>query len=457
MSTTSTPSTSGASGNTAASGQASATKNGSTNASRSGQAAQSPADLFASLLGLLSATHDLPQSSDGSGLGAQDPTVLEDSSDSDAAGDNSGNPLAALLSWPGAPAFLPDAAATGKSGAGADPAGLTSGASVSASSQRLSTAADAAEGNSPGKGSLDLSGMTVLEQPEALDPDTLAAMPSPDQRPGAGHSIRPDTAAMGAKSISWRSTTALAQQAAGTQATTAPVTTQIQLGQAAQARGSMDAGSLASRSTLTLDNRFSAIAANDDLALPGAIGPHSQAHAQGGSDQASTGGGGFTDALDLERTKSTADESEFTLSPETPAEEPLPEEATLSPHALRHASLRVGENGEDAIDIQLALRGEQLNVDFRTDSAEARATLQSQASETLSDMLERGGIQLGQVSVGAQSQQSNRQGNAEARHAVSSAARRNGTPGTTGASDEGLRPAAAPRRSDGSRPLDLFV
>ena len=451
----STTPTSGASGNTATNGQTSATKNGSTNASRSGQAAQSPADLFASLLGLLSATHDLPQSSDGSGLGAQDPTVLEDSSDSDAADDNSGNPLAALLSWPGAPAFLPDAAATGKSGAGADPTGLTSGASVSANSQRLGTATHATDSND--SGALELNGMTVLEQPEALDPDTLAAMSSNGQRPAAGHNIRPDTAAMGARSASWRSTTALAQQAAGTHATTAPVTTQIQLGQAAQLRGSMDIGSPASRSTLALDNRFSAIAANDELALPGAIGPHSQAHAQGGSDQASTGGGGFTDALDLERTESTADESEFTLSPETPAEEPLPEEATLSPHALRHASLRVGENGEDAIDIQLALRGEQLNVDFRTDNAEARASLQSQASETLSDMLERGGIQLGQVSVGAQSQESNRQGDAEARHTVSAAARRNATSATASGNDEGLRPAAPPRRSDGSRPLDLFV
>ena len=165
----------------------------------------------------------------------------------------------------------------------------------------------------------------------------------------------------------------------------------------------------------------------------------------------------FTDALDQERTESHTEESDFTLAPETPTEELLPEEAALSPHALRHASLRVGENGEDAIDIQLALRGEQLNVDFRTDNAEARASLQSQASETLSDMLERGGIQLGQVSVGAQSQQSNRQGDAEARHTVPAAARRNATSATASGNDEGLRPAAPPRRSDGSRPLDLFV
>jgi flagellar hook-length control protein FliK len=453
----STTPTSGTSSSPSANGPGSAAKSGSASASRSGQTAQSPADLFASLLGLLSATHDMPQNTDGGGLAAQDSTIIEDSSDPDTHPDGSGNPLAALLSWPGAPAFLPDAAPIGKGGAGTDPAGVVPGTPQSANPQGLSTKSDVLDNNSPGQGTVELNGMTVLEQPESLDPDTLAAMSSNGQRPAAGYSTRPDTSAMGARSASWRSTTALAQQAAGTHATTAPVTTQIQLGQAAQVRGSMDFGSPASRSTLALDNRFSVIAANDDLAPQGAIGPHGQAHAQGGSEQPATGGGTFTDALDQERTESHTEESDFTLAPETPAEELLPEEAALSPHALRHASLRVGENGEDAIDIQLALRGEQLNVDFRTDNAEARASLQSQASETLSDMLERGGIQLGQVSVGAQSQQSNRQGDAEARHAVSAAARRNSTPATAGASDEGLRTATAPRRSDGSRPLDLFV
>jgi flagellar hook-length control protein FliK len=125
---------------------------------------------------------------------------------------------------------------------------------------------------------------------------------------------------------------------------------------------------------------------------------------------------------------------------------------------LRHASLRVGEGTQDAIDIQLSMDGQELNVDFRTDSAEARATLSQHADQSLGSLLERSGIQLGGVSVGAQHQQG--QPPRETPQGT--------TPNTplapTGAGQDGdpVAPGAAPRgqlaaRQDSSRPLDLFV
>src|SRR5690606_15270324 len=42
---------------------------------------------------------------------------------------------------------------------------------------------------------------------------------------------------------------------------------------------------------------------------------------------------------------------------------------------LRHASLRVGEAGADAIDIQLSMKGQEVQVAFQSDNAEARASL----------------------------------------------------------------------------------
>jgi flagellar hook-length control protein FliK len=123
---------------------------------------------------------------------------------------------------------------------------------------------------------------------------------------------------------------------------------------------------------------------------------------------------------------------------------------------LRHASLRVGQEGQDAIDIQLSVKGQEVQVDFRTDDANARQTLENSADGTLADLLQRSGIQLAGVSVGA--------------HTASGGEQRHAGPGESGGarparsgdrvSGEATAPVAprpAPLRADGSRPLDLFV
>ena len=118
---------------------------------------------------------------------------------------------------------------------------------------------------------------------------------------------------------------------------------------------------------------------------------------------------------------------------------------------LRHASLRVGEGGADAIDIQLSVKGQEVQVAFQTDNAEARATLRESAGESLADLLQRSGIQLGSVSVGSQGQA----------HSDGSGARptvRNiKSVGRGGPAAETAVPAARQPRTDGSRPLDVFA
>jgi len=121
---------------------------------------------------------------------------------------------------------------------------------------------------------------------------------------------------------------------------------------------------------------------------------------------------------------------------------------------LRHASLRVGQGGQDAIDIQLSVKGQEVQVDFRTDNADARASLENNADQSLADMLQRSGIQLAGVSVGAQGQGSDRRASSDettAQRVGRASQRVTDTPVPPGPT------RTAPLRPDGSRPLDLFV
>lgn len=121
---------------------------------------------------------------------------------------------------------------------------------------------------------------------------------------------------------------------------------------------------------------------------------------------------------------------------------------------LRHASLRVGGEGSaDAIDIQLQLKGQEVQVAFQTDNPEARAQLRENAGESLADLMQRGGIQLGSVSVGSQGQP---QGGGSQAHVATEQTPR-------AAQRQPAPPQAVSRepiertRADGSRPLDVFA
>jgi hypothetical protein len=146
---------------------------------------------------------------------------------------------------------------------------------------------------------------------------------------------------------------------------------------------------------------------------------------------------------------------------------PEPESAQLSHWStqhLRHAHLRLGEGALDSVDIRLSMQGQDLSVDFRTDNADIRQSLAQQANLSLAALLERSGIALADVSVGAQQQQRQPQahdqgqgsepqrGDGHARVGRGAAGRVEADPSA------GLRiPIAQPLRADGSRPLDLFV
>lgn len=131
-----------------------------------------------------------------------------------------------------------------------------------------------------------------------------------------------------------------------------------------------------------------------------------------------------------------------------------------SAQQLRQASLRVNAGEDSSIDIQLSLKGQEVQVSFRSDDAQTRASL-AQESALLNEQLQRSGMTLGGVSVGAQTADGQSQG------------QRSGQPSTQATSGADLRGnrggesvtrAAAPvttaqplPRADGSQPLDLFV
>jgi hypothetical protein len=226
----------------------------------------------------------------------------------------------------------------------------------------------------------------------------------------------------------------------------------------------IDAGpALPLHSTVALDQRF-AQAVSDEASLdtPLAATPlHSAVPMAGGADhtgQPGTGGEAGAEGGDRSDTRDelrsdARDETydEALAQADAEAEERL--DSFASPH-LRQASLRIGEDGENAIDVRLSLTGQELDLSFRTDSAEARAELRQSAEGTLADLLQRGGIQLGDVSVSDQRGQQGQDGPATppARPGAPSAR------ADTAAAPAGSAVPATPRpRSDGSRPLDLFV
>lgn len=422
------------------------------------------ADLFANLLSLLSATNDTLPVADG--LPAE---LVQDAAEPTADGSGEAQ-LEAMMAWAALPTS--GAAASGTPGAvasGADPAsrGLPGTAPE---------AGPAAQAATPEGAPADtLQGLQVLDQPEALDEQTLAQLPAqtatdPQTDLGtgaaaAGNGAPPaaPTPAAAARPGAWRSTAQMAgtsalQQWHHTQAQAQPTPA------AERAAVRIDAGpALPLRSTIALDQRF-AQATSDEVSVdtPLAAAPLQGAVPMaGGADhtgQPGTGGEAGTEGDDTSDTRDglrsdARDETydEALAQADAEAEERL--DSFASPH-LRQASLRIGEDGDNAIDVRLSLTGQELDLSFRTDSAEARAELRQSAEGTLADLLQRGGIQLGDVSVSDQRGQQGQQGPAAPSGRPAGPSAR----ADTAAAPAGSAVPATPRpRSDGSRPLDLFV
>lgn len=403
-------------------------------------------DLFASLLNLVSDTRLAP---DATPLPAEPPATEAPAQDAEES-----NPLAALLAW-AAPASAASTPAT--TGNGSNTTSISSAPATTTASARPNETALPTAGK-PEAGGVDMTGMTpvVDEKITVADltaPASAAARPAfatPAARPAFASRMETPAQA-GAPAMVWQraavsSTDALQQQFAS---------------QAVQQSHHAPLSSV--RSTVALDDRFTLAnvlntsttprEAGAELVLPGGGGARTAAFeaapgvasptgTEGGATGDSTGGSSG-DALPGDQTGQGQDGTRAEREAEGPTV------SHWGTQHLRHASLRVGESGTDAIDIQLSMKGQEVQVAFQSDSAEARASLRESASDALAELLERSGIQLGNVSVGSQGQQNG--GHGPHTPTVS----RGEMSGRERTSSEVPKPIQP--RADGSRPLDLFV
>ncbi len=415
--------------------------------------------LFANLLSLLADTHERPLPDLGaevdSGAGEDEALLASEDAPED-------NPLAALAGWPGSPvpAEPTDAAAEG-----------------TPLETAVDTSIDAAD-------ETDLAMQATDEPAPEMDMATDRAAPEAPQA-AAGTTQRSQVALKGLSATAQAQAQPLKTGAAAKAGTASAqpldgngmVWRRTGTGAAEGTSASGTAHLAGVRSTVTLNDRFGHLAspvinpavsrdavpsglatvlASSGVNVPtgpasvsGAVSGPDASLAAGSASGADAGGGDHADdAHNAEQDGQGAEAYEASGEAEG---QQISHWGTQN---LRHASLRVGQGGQDAIDIQLSVMGQVVLVDFRTDNADARASLENSADESLADMLQRSGIQLAGVSVGAQGQGSDRKASSDettAQRAGRSAQRVAGTP----VAPEPAR--TAPLRADGSRPLDLFV
>lgn len=211
------------------------------------------------------------------------------------------------------------------------------------------------------------------------------------------------------------------------------------------------------RSTVALDPRSALEAVATPLgaasaeAVAGAGLGGSHAFGQPGSD----GGQGFAEdgAADLRPVADGGADTDAAEEARAWADE-APEEVLAHWEAgqLQQARLSIGE-GDEAIDVQLQLAGQAAQVALRTDDEQARSRLMDDAGQALAERLAQEGITLADLSLGSRQGFAGRQDGRQATPSTVALAR----------SGDGQRrdapdgTAAARPRTDGSRPLDLFV
>lgn len=387
------------------------------------------ADLFSNLLSLVSDTHQ-----------AQAPVVLTTEplpaaeTDTGTDDDTPPNPLAALLAW----ATPAAAAATAQ-----EPAGAT------LATPATDAKALPADGALPTTG-VDIEGMTRVDEalpaPAAQAANAaraaLASRPAfsaPPAHAATGHRATEGAAPAGAPAMVWQrgavSSTEFLQHQHTTQL--AQVRSTVALNERFGLPGAIEPSAPALR-------EFSTTAAGGPSAL--AAAPDAGTAVAGAPGADTTGGGEH--APDA-HTDSQPGDAQGRADAGQEAEGPTV--SHWGTQHLRHASLRVGgEGGADAIDIQLAVKGQEVQIAFQTDNAEARASLRESAGGSLAELLQRSGIQLGSVSVGAHGQPQGGGSNARPTSPRTEAL------GRSAAVADAPRPVAQPR-ADGSRPLDVFA
>lgn len=384
----------------------------------------SASDLFSALLALVSDTH---------AVATPDPAEPDNTAkDADRA---ALNPFAAMMAW-------------------VDP---TSDAGVDTAARTGARDRSAAGIDTPATEGIDITGMTRVDEAAPALPNTAAqARSAAASRPAfsplnphaptaaANPSAHGTSPVGGTPAMVWQrgGTDALQQQ----QATPlAQVRSTVALNERFGAAGA----SLESRAAGPAPGEFATSAITPSS--PGATGPAVAADT-GTSGLVGAGSGNDASGSGSEH---AADAQTGDGQPHPHAEEGRNAEGPTVSHwgtqHLRHASLRVGDGGADAIDIQLQVKGQEVQVAFQTDNAEARAQLRENAGASLADLMQRSGIQLGHVSVGSQGQ-----AQSDTPRQPRSTGQRTEALGRTDLTPQASSPLAQPR-TDGSRPLDVFA
>ena len=403
------------------------------------KSADAPADLFAAMLAMLSDGNAAPSSS-------EEPLSETDTATTAADGDattTDANPLAAMLAWM-APAQA--AADTGDNVRNA--------------------ARDASTTKSDGKRQegIDIEGMTRVDE-------AAPALPNAAAQARAASASRPAFSPLNPNAPANTVASAVRAQEAQASGGSAPAMVwQRGAPSGTDALQQQQSAQLAQvRSTVALNERFGLAGAPPELnaAAPsqreftttvagsGAVSGPAASTDTGVAGLVGAGSSGDAGGSNGEHATDTqTSDGQPQHHTEAGAETEGPTVSHWGTQHLRHASLRVGEGSADAIDIQLQVQGQEVQVAFQTDNAEARAQLRDNAGASLADLMQRSGIQLGNVSVGSQGQQPGGDGQPR-----SDAGPRMASLGRAGAAAEpASRPLPQqPLRSDGSRPLDVFA
>lgn len=446
-----------------------------------GHGTAGPADPFASLLSLLNAGNELATDATVPTLDASAEKATDDPSA--LAQDSAQNPLAGLLGWPGAPLpVLPSTQGTAAETAGARRLSLLGDAAADSFKGRKGTGqtVDGLSASPATTAALATGqrtdGLTPTTAPETLDADTLAALARANATGDPGTAADAARAAAPMRITAWRSTAGLAPQAAGlaaAQALAQGAPAHASVSQATFAQDSLarpngaDAAALGAqvRSTVQLDERFAPTGSDNGSSSSTPIGSasgtagarHEALPGDAGAGAGGTGNGAGQEAgPDLSQGFGTPgdDRNASDAAAWATAEADDSASAGWGAQHLRHASVRVGEPGEQAIDIQLSMAGQEVRVEFRTDDAQTRASLAQDGGASLGELLQRSGIDLGGVSVGAQGQQAGQDPSTRTPQGQTAPVAHRGREADAPAASTAQPPRP---RADGSRPLDLFV
>ena len=439
------------------------------NRAPAGKASEERGDVFSALLSLVAETRAAPageSSAGGSGAHSDETEAKEQ----DPAKDSSDNPVVQLLGW-GEPRPLAAHATTGtadRAQATSEAGGDITGEQPLATPEAIDTAAVSA-GAKTSATSANITGMQPLATPKAIDTAALA----PAANTAAGRPVVAATSALGdardARTSNTRRDAKISSTADTTRGLRAPATTWQPLVNASArgtaAAGGSDAtrtrGAAWANSTVSMD--LSAARETDNVA-GSAVSLTARLSAMLADPKQADGTAPTPMLGTIQHTGASPAEgpapADLLAGAEVASEPEQAQVSHWSTQHLRHAHLRLGEGALDSVDIRLSMQGQELSVDFRTDNVDIRQSLAQQANQSLAALLERSGIALTDVSVGAQQQQRQPQGQGgESQRGGATAQVGRGAAGRTEAdpSVATRTPAAQPLRADGSRPLDLFV